>query len=254
LLEEIFGETDHIRRSDQGKSFDAFWEFLMSPARQDDLQAWLRKVHELPAVRELSLEEFVRGIPFLLLDAGEKVHGTLAQLVEQLRRFVDDQAHLENRRMLDLIREIEAHAVRVKADRPQGPAFAMLDAQAPEFNLPMCRSLFRPPRNPVLGLEAIEEGAAELNLAALFAQTVVNENLLRGHVAELLRSRSQVTLAEVTSAFPPEQGLAEVVAYLRIAGDEGAAVDESVTETVVIPSDGEKAEKWVRLPRVIFSE
>jgi len=40
LLEEIFGETDHIHRSDQGKSFDAFWEFLMSPARQDELRAW----------------------------------------------------------------------------------------------------------------------------------------------------------------------------------------------------------------------
>ncbi len=254
LLEEIFGETDHIRRSDQGKSFDAFWEFLMSPARQDELQAWLRRVHELPAVRELSHEEFVRGIPFLLLDAGEKVHATLAQLVEQLRRFVDDQAHLENRRILDLIREIEAHAIRIKADPPQGPGFTLLDATVPEFHLPMCRSLYRPPRNPVLGLEAIEEGVAELNLAALFEQTVVDEKLLRGHVAELLRSRSQVTLAEVTSAFPPEQGLAEVVAYLRIAGDEGAAVDESVTETVVIPPTGERAEKRVRLPRVIFSE
>lgn len=106
----------------------------------------------------------------------------------------------------------------------------------------------------MLGLEAIEEGAAELNLAALFAQTVVDEKLLRGHVAELLRSRPQVTLAEVTSAFPPEQGLAEVVAYLRIAGDEDAAVDESVTETVVIPPSAERPEKWVRLPRVIFSQ
>jgi len=254
LLEEIFGETDHIRRSDEGKSFDTFWEFLMSPARQDELQAWLRRVHELPAVRELSHEEFVRGIPFLLLEAGEKVHGTLAQLVEQLRRFVDDQAHLENRRILDLIREMEAHAIRVKADPPHGPGFALLDAAVPEFNLPMCRSLYRPPRNPVLGLEAIEEGAAELNLAALFAQTVVDEKLLRGHIAELLRSQSQVTLAEVTLAFAPEQGLAEIVAYLRIAGDDGAAVDESVTETVVIPPSGERAEKRVRLPRVIFSE
>jgi len=72
LLEEIFGETDHIRRSDQGKSFDAFWEFLMSPVRQDELQAWLRRVHELQAVRDLSHDEFVRGIPFLLLEAGEK--------------------------------------------------------------------------------------------------------------------------------------------------------------------------------------
>lgn len=254
LLEEIFGETDHIRRSDQGKSFDAFWEFLMSPARQDELQAWLRRVHELPAVREVSQGEFVRGIPFLLLEAGEKVHGTLAQLVEQLRRFVDDQAHLENRRILDIIREIESHAIHFKDDPPHGSGFATLDAAVPEFNLPMCRSLFRPPRNPVLGLEVIEEGAAELDLAALFAQTAVDEKLLRGRVAELLRSRSQVTLAEVTSFFPPEQGLAEVIAYLRIAGDDGAAVDESVTETLVIPPNGARKEKRVRLPRVIFSE
>lgn len=34
LLDDIFGATDHIRQSDQGKSFDAFWEFLMSPQRQ----------------------------------------------------------------------------------------------------------------------------------------------------------------------------------------------------------------------------
>ena len=254
LLEEIFGETDHIRRSDQGKSFDAFWEFLMSPARQDELQAWLRRVHELSAVRELPQEEFVRNIPFLLLDAGEKVHGTVAQLVEQLRRFVDDQAHLENRRILDLIREIETHAIRLRADPPHVPAFAMLDALAPEFSLPLCRTLYRPPRNPVLDLGAIEAGDAELNLGALFAQTAVDEKLLRERVAELLRSRVQVTLAEVTSAFPPEHGLAEVVAYLRIAGNDGAAVDESVTETLVIPASGEKAEKRVRLPRVIFTE
>jgi hypothetical protein len=103
LLEEIFGETDHIQVSDQGKSFQAFWEFLMSPQRQDELRAWLRAVQALQAVHELPREEFVRNVPSLLLDAGEKVQSTVAQLVEQLRRFVDDQAHLENRRIVDLI-------------------------------------------------------------------------------------------------------------------------------------------------------
>jgi hypothetical protein len=62
-----------------------------------------------------------------------------------------------------------------------------------------------------------------------------------------------VSLAEVTAAYPPELGLAEVVGYLRIAASEGAAVDESVTETLVIPAHGDTAEKRVRLPRVIFA-
>lgn len=252
LLEAIFGETDHIRRSDQGKSFDAFWEFLMSPARQDDLRAWLRGVYGLAAVRELSGDELVRNVPHLLLEAGEKVHGTVAQLVEHLRRFVDDQAHLENRRILDLVREIEAHAIGLKADVPREPAFTRIDAIAPEPELPMCRGLFSPARNPVLALDAVEEGEAELDLAALFAHTVVDERRLRGNIHALLRERHQVTLSEVASAFPPEQGLAEVVAYLRIAGEVGAAVDETVKETLLLTASGRHT-KRVRVPRIIFS-
>lgn len=259
LLEEIFGETDHIHRSDQGKSFGAFWEFLMSPARQDELREWLRAVHALEAIRDLPREDFVRNIPSMLLDAGEKVHGTVAQLVDQLRRFVDDQAHLENRRILDLIHEIEAHAITLKATPPTMPDFARVDGFAPELNLPMCRSLYKPPRNPVLDLGTIERGEAELDFAALFRQTTVDEKLLRARIAELLKVRPQVTLAEVAQAYPPQQGLAEVVTYLRIAAHAGAAVDETIKDTIVIPAapistfaSGGRQDKYVRIPRVIF--
>ena len=254
LLDEIFGATDHIRQSDQGKSFDAFWEFLMSPARQDEMQTWLQAVHKLPAVDELEPDDFMRGIPYLLLAAGEKVHGTVAQLVEQLRRFVDDQAQLENRRILDLTREIEGHAVKLKPDPPREPSFAAIDGMAPQFALPMCRTLYRPPRSPVLDAGALMAGTAELDLSALFAQTAVDEQALRAHIAELLRGRTQVTLAEVAAAFPPEHGLAEVVGYLRIAAsDPSATIDEAISETLFIPAHGDKAGKRVRLPRVIFA-
>ncbi len=254
LLDEIFGATDHIRQSDQGKSFDAFWEFLMSPQRQDEMQTWLRAVHALPPVDELAPDEFMRRIPHLLLDAGEKVHGTVAQLVEQLRRYVDDQAQLENRRILDLVRNIEGHAVALKSDPPRDPVIAALDDMAPQFALPMCRALYRPPRNPVLHSGAVETGDAVLDLSSLFAQTAIDEQVLRAHILELLRGRTQVTLAAVAAAFPPEHGLAEIVAYLRIAAaDHAATVDDTVTEIVVLPAHGDTLARRVRVPRVIFA-
>jgi hypothetical protein len=37
LLEEIMGERDAIADSDQGRSFRAFWDFLMSSRRQEEL-------------------------------------------------------------------------------------------------------------------------------------------------------------------------------------------------------------------------
>jgi len=41
LLDQIFGERDAISDSDQGRSFRAFWDFLMSPSRQEELSALL---------------------------------------------------------------------------------------------------------------------------------------------------------------------------------------------------------------------
>lgn len=253
LLQEIFGETDHIRQSDQGKSFEAFWEFLMSPAHQDELRDWLSTVHALEPVKELQDSAFIRDVPVLLLDAGEKVHGTVSQLVEQLRRFVDDQVHLENRRILDLIRSIESHAISLKQAPPADPELASLEGAIPELDLPLCRGLFRPPRNPVLSQEVIEAGDEELDLTKLFSQVSIDEKVLRTHIAQLLRTRQQVTLADVVETYPPEHGLAELVTYLRVASNDGAVIDESVTDVLRLPSSGNRPEKRVRLPRVIFT-
>ena len=54
LLEEIFGERDAIVDSDQGRSFRAFWDFLMSPARQEELTGLLEQVLALEQVAELA--------------------------------------------------------------------------------------------------------------------------------------------------------------------------------------------------------
>jgi hypothetical protein len=43
LLEEIISERDSIAESDQGKSFRAFWDFLMSARRQEELTAEHRR-------------------------------------------------------------------------------------------------------------------------------------------------------------------------------------------------------------------
>ncbi len=53
LLEEIMGERDAIADSDQGKSFRAFWDFLMSQSRQDELTELLERVLQLPPVAAL---------------------------------------------------------------------------------------------------------------------------------------------------------------------------------------------------------
>src|SRR6266478_4972095 len=86
LLDEIFGERDSIADSDQGKSFRAFWDFLMSPSRQNELTELLSRVFELAPVQELKPDRRLIRIHYDWVQAGEVTQRTVARLSEQLRR------------------------------------------------------------------------------------------------------------------------------------------------------------------------
>jgi len=252
LLDEIFLDQDVIRDSDQGRSFQSFWELLMSPARQLELQELLGRVYGLEEIRELDPDAFLARIKFFLLEAGEKVYTTGNQLVEQLRRFLDDQAWLENRRIMDIIREIERAAVEVKCT-PPGDKFISLDTIKPRIELAMDRSLFAPPRQTKLEEVILEEGEEEIEADALFNQVCVDEEQLGANIRKSLQENSQISLKNLLTSFPLEKGLAELIAYFNIAArDEQAMIDEEQRETITVKSmDGTR--RIIDLPRVLFT-
>ena len=147
LLEEIFGDRDAIVDSDQGKSFRAFWDFLMSPVRQEELTDLLSKVFELEPVKELQPDRRLLRVHYDWLQAGEVAQRTVARLSEQLRRYLDDKAWLENRRIMQILREVEQTALSIRDRPPDGPIMA-LDEPAPDIDLTMDRPLFEPPLKP----------------------------------------------------------------------------------------------------------
>ena len=194
LLEEIMGERDAIADSDQGRSFRAFWDFLMSSRRQDELSERLVQVLALPPVAELGPDPRTRRVHHDWLEAGEHTQRTVAQLSQQLRRFLDDQAWLENRRIMDILRGIEAKALALREHPPTGEVMSMAQAAA-EIELPMERPLFAPPLKAAIAQVELQAGEVAVDADALWAQTVVDKARLARHIRHALQSRSQITLA-----------------------------------------------------------
>ena len=159
LLDELFGERDAISDSDQGRSFRAFWDFLMSPSRQEELSELLAAVCALPAVRKMEPDERVLRVHYDWLEAGEVAQRTVARLSEQLRRYLDDKVWLENKLIMQVIRNIEQHALVVRPCLPEG-TFMELDEPAPDIDLPTERPLFSPPWKPMIADQILVEGAA----------------------------------------------------------------------------------------------
>jgi hypothetical protein len=252
LLEEVFSNRDAIASSDQGRSFRAFWDFLMSADRQDQLSSLLEAAFELEAVRELAPDRRLRRIHYDWLEAGEVAQRTVARLSEQLRRYLDDQAWHENRRIMQLIRGVEKGALAVRENPPYG-AFTELEEAAPEIDLPLERPLYSPPFKPKVSQLAVDAGDESIEADALFNQIYVDKTVLLARIRQALQRRAQISLADLVERFPIEKGLAELVAYLSLAAEEdGATIDDGTKQTLQW-TDENGARRQATMPLVIFS-
>lgn len=252
LLQEIFGKRDLIADTDEGKSFRAFWDLLMSPTRQDELTTLLGRVLALDPVRGLEPDGRLQRIHYDWLEAGEVTQRTVARLSEQLRRYLDDQAWLENRRIMQLMREIEQKALALRGQIDER-AFMEIDEAAPGIALAMDRTLFTPPFKPRITQQIIDEQGAVIPTDALFGQVYVDQLRLMSNIRRALQTRKQVSLGSLAAEYPIEQGLAELATYLKLATqDMHSAIDEEHTE-LIDWTDLNGNHRQATLPLVIYT-
>jgi hypothetical protein len=57
ILSQVLDMHDALEDSDQGKSFRAFWDFLISPKKQKNLSDWLEKI-----LQDLSDKPYLKGM------------------------------------------------------------------------------------------------------------------------------------------------------------------------------------------------
>ncbi|WP_433562095.1 DUF3375 domain-containing protein [Nocardia sp. CA-151230] len=249
LLDELLGNRNSIADSDQGRSFQAFYDFLLSHDRQVEFAELLAKVQVLDAV---DADPRMRRIHHDWLAAGSRTQATVRLLSEQLRRFLDDQEWLENRRVMVILRSIESNALRVKDIRdPQ--LEVEIDATAPEVVLPMERPLYRPVDKAPLVSTGIVEAAEDVDADLLFEQVFVDPARLVEGVCGALRGRGQIGLTELLERNPLEQGLAELVTYLSLADPGFAVVFDEHTRERVQWRDADGNSRQAEIPRVTFT-
>jgi hypothetical protein len=180
----------------------------------------------------------------------------VAQLSQQLRRFLDDQAWLENRRIMDILHSIECNALALRDTPPSGTVMEVDDDSA-NIELTLERPLFKPAMKPLIASLGLQTADEEIDPSALFHQVVIDKVRLANHIRHALQDRAQVTLFELIDTQPLQQGLAELLAYLQL-GTEAfqTLVDEKSAEAIQwqsLTANGEPITRSARLPRVIFT-
>lgn len=213
LLDDLFSNRSGIAESDQGRSFRAFYDLLLSSERQSELSDLLDRLHRIDTIPDL--DQRLSRVHYDWIDASERTQATVRRLSEQLRRFLDDKVWMENRRVFDLIHSVEKQALLLR-DESDAPVTMALDDTAVTVVLPMERPLYRRTRTTGLDSTSLDVGVGDLDHASLFEQLHVDRDVLVRTVLEQLGPRDAIRLDDVLAGSPLEQGLAELVGYLSL--------------------------------------
>lgn len=244
LLAELVGSRADISGSDQGRTFQAFYDFLLSEARQDEMSALLARVHSLDQVEA---DGRLLTIHHDWSEAAERTQGTVRQISEQLRRFLDDQVWLENRRVLDLVRAVETTALACREAPP--PIGLEIDEPGIGIVLPFERPLYD--AAPTARVDSLVQPADEelLDVEALLGQSFVDQVRLANNIRSVVPKRSSALLSDIVDLYPVEHGAAEIVGYLALTDEDLEVTMDEEDETIVEYTDGD-AVRRARLPKV----
>lgn len=248
LLADLVASRADIGSSDQGATFQAFYDFLLSESRQEELSDLLRRVQHLDAV---AADRRLGTIHHDWSAAAERTQRTVRQISEQFRRFLDDQVWVENRRVVDLVRRIEAIALEVQ-DTPPDDGLT-IDLPGIPISLPTERPLYSvQPDSEVDSLLAPAE-EEDLDMTALLDQAFVDRARLADNLRAVVPSGSATSLTEVLGLYPVEQGAAEILGYLSLTESDLAVDMDETEESIIDYVDSHGRDRRVRLPKVTVS-
>lgn len=248
LLVFALDALDEIDQKPQGKSFKAFWEFLMDEKRQQEFTRLTDRLYQILNEHNIDYnnDRFLKHLKRYLHVSGRKVIDSNRKLSEKISRVLSEKNMLERRRAMELIGEIRQMAyslidARIKEDDfisiEDEPYINLFDRWEPGDERDNITNILFPD-------ESIDDETGDFKL--LFDQFTIDKKKLQQRIDAMLEAKGQVTLKEIVDEYGLENGLSEVVGYFSIGASGSHQVIEGTQESIVI------GDRVVKVPLVIY--
>jgi hypothetical protein len=254
ILQYTFDSLDELRQTEQGKSFYAFWTFLLDDLSQEELKMLVNDVYKILDDRGIEYsEKFLRKAKTVLHLSGRKVFDSNNLLADKLTRVIAEKNLEERKKAKETINTIRNLALQLIGKKTSLESYITIEGDA-MINLPMEKKLGE---EQIISQfdEQPKVASNELDIAALsklIDTKHINKKELLNNVETLLNEKSPVALSEVLNEYPISKGLAEVLGYISLVQTtDKFYINEKETEYLKFDFENEK---YLKAPQVIFSK
>ncbi len=261
ILGEVLDAYDMLEESDQGKSFDAFWQFLLSTDYQDNFKTYVEELLKIPEIINLDLlspqrqyAETLKRFKNRLLSTGQKVLKSKTRLSAELRRLLERDNLAMGQELLEGIQEIKKTILEqpeILESSRETRILLSID-YLPKITLPLERPLWKPSVQATFADVTIENGGEVLAKEALgddLTPMLISE--LERKINAALENQTSIRLSKILESHPVSHGMSELIGYFVIGGTQfkTAVLDDDWFQ---IPFMSPSGYGQCRLPEIEF--
>ncbi|MGK0174475.1 MAG: hypothetical protein ACI9AT_000855 [Ulvibacter sp.] len=256
IIEFTFDALDELKDSQQGKSFYAFWSFLLNPTLQLEWKDLTKELYNTLENKEVPVNDlFLKGMKKYLHSAGQKVYKANDKMAEKLSRIIRENEASKSAVTKNIIQEIKKSLLEISKSKNKPDISIELETDF-EINLPFERKLTfeqtveltydSPPKL------ADKDITHSNHLNKLFLQSNIDKDLLRKRIKDVLKIKSQTTIYEVIESNGGiEKGLPELFGYIGIAKEFKHFISTEKTQSITFDIEQNKS---IQIPEIIITK
>ena len=254
ILGYTFDALDKLQESSQGKSFYAFWDFLMTPSMQD---AWDNMVddlyHSIDPSQIRQEDMFLKNMKQYLYNSGKKVYQANDKMADKLSRIICENSNSQSAASKRVIQDIQSVLLQLASQNIKPDVSLELETM-PEISMPIERKLTLEKTDDVDYNNVIEIASADISEAEhadkLFVSHGVDRTILKQRIHDSLKRHKQVSLSDVVEESGGlEKGLAELFGYISVIRGFRHTINADRTQTIPFNSELKKS---IVIPEIII--
>lgn len=255
ILQYTFDALDELKSSSQGKSFYAFWEFLLAREMQSELDTLIVELFQTLKNKNIdSGDTFLQNMVEYLYESGRKVYQTNDKMADKLSHIIRENVMAQSDMAKRIVQEIKNTLIEI-SKKSRKPDISLTVDDGMEINIPFDRKITFEQNedteytfNPESGSLSIDEFD---ELGKVFGNVHIDRKVLERNIREAMRDKSQVSLSDVLELYPLKQGLPELFAYFgAIKQLPHNSVNEDKHQAILFDYENNKR---ILIPEIIIS-
>jgi len=253
-LSFTFDALDELKESHQGKSFYAFWQFLMDRSLQEEWRSLTNELYETLDEKGIdSSDGFLKGMKNYLYLSGQKVSRANDKMSQKLSRIIRENNSNQKEIVEKLIQEIKLYLTEIsKFKRP--PELSINIETDSIIDIPFEKRLTYEQKEDVVydakPTIAINDISESTQMDKVFKKNNVDKKLLKKRIKNILNEKSQTTLFEVIESNGGiEKGLPELFGYFGVVKDFTHNFNPDKQQEIIFDRENKKS---IIVPEIIL--